>query len=359
MTASTDTTLPREHPHRLSFHPSWRSAWFLLPGLCLLLAAMTVVALGAGRYPINHADVLRFVAAQLGWGAMEAGQQSLLHSLLVDIRLPRVLAAILIGAALSTSGASFQGVFRNPLVSPNLLGVLSGCALGASAGMLMGGSWFVIQCCAFGSGLAAVCISLLIARAFGPGSMVMLVLGGIITGALFGALLSLVKYVADPTNDLPTITLWLMGSLASVNLKAASLVAPFMLTAIFALCAMGRWLDALAMGEDEARTLGVPVWAVCYGVIACSTLLCALSVAMAGMIGWIGLIVPHIARLLSGPGHSRLLPASALLGASFLLAADLLARCLTTAEIPIGIVTELLGIPVFLIVLRRVRKGWN
>lgn len=359
MTASSDTSLSPPTTTALRVQAHWRSIWFAGPALALLLVLTTVVALGAGRYPVSSLDVLRFVVARSGLISMDADQSRLLHSLLIDIRLPRVLAAILIGAGLATSGASFQGVFRNPLVSPNLLGVLSGCALGASIGMLMGGSWFIVQCAAFGCGLGAVLISLLIARAFGPGSMVMLVLGGIITGALFGALLSLVKYVADPTNDLPTITLWLMGSLASVNLKGSLLVMPFMLAAIVVLCALGRWLDALAMGEDEARTLGVPVWAVCYAVIACATLLCALSVAMAGMIGWVGLIVPHIARLLSGPGHARLLPASALLGASFLLMADLLARCLTTAEIPIGIVTELLGIPVFLIVLRRVRKGWN
>jgi len=336
-----------------------RGRSLLLPALATLLLATTVLALGAGRYPVESGDILRFFAGLAGWQTLESARQDLLYNLLVEIRLPRVLAAILVGAALSVSGAAFQGVFRNPLVSPNLLGVLSGAAFGAAAGMLMGGSWATVQASAFLCGLAAVGVALAVARSFGAGSLVMLVLGGIISGALFAALLSVVKYLADPYNDLPAIVIWLMGSLAAVDIRDVGWVALPMAAAIAALCAAGRWLDALAMGDDEARTLGVPVGVVRYGVIGCATLLGALTVSMAGMIGWVGLIVPHVARLLAGPGHALLLPASALLGASFLLTADLLARSLGGAEIPIGIVTELLGIPVFLLVLRRARKGWN
>lgn len=349
--ASSQNSGPAIHAHR--------SRLLLLPALTALLLVVIVISLRAGRYPVGSVEILRYFASLAGLHTLDPARQALLHSLLIDIRLPRVLAAILIGAALSVSGAAFQGVFRNPLVSPNLLGVLSGASVGAAAGILLGGSWVTVQVCAFICGMLAVALALIVARAFGRSSLVMLLLGGIVAGALFSSLLSVIKYVADPNNELPTIVIWLMGSLASVSLHDLSWVALPMGIAVAALCAAGRWLDALAMGDDEARTLGVPVWAVCYAVIIFATFLCALTVAMAGMIGWVGLIVPHIARLLSGPGHSRLLPASALLGASFLLAADLLARSVSGAEIPIGIVTELLGIPVFLLVLRRARKGWN
>ncbi|MBB3104328.1 FecCD family ABC transporter permease [Azomonas macrocytogenes] len=335
------------------------AASILLPLLILLVVVITLVALGTGRYPVSILDILRFSAGLIGWSQLEPAQFDLMYNLLVEIRLPRVLAALLLGAALAVSGAAFQGVFRNPLVSPNLLGVLSGSAFGAALGMLLGGNWLLIQLVAFACGLVAVGLALAIAHAFGQGSLIMLVLGGIVSGALFAALLSTVKYVADPYNELPAITLWLMGSLASVEIREVLWAAIPMGAAIVALCASGRWLDALAMGDDEARTLGVPVALVRYGVIGCATLLGALTVSLAGMIGWVGLIVPHVARLLCGPGHSRLLPVSTLLGASFLLMADLLARSLADSEIPIGIVTELLGIPVFLLVLRRVRRGWN
>lgn len=331
----------------------------LLPALALLLAATFLTALGAGRYPVASGEILRFFAGLAGWPQLDAVRQDLLHNLLVEIRLPRVLAAILVGAALSVSGAAFQGVFRNPLVSPNLLGVLSGAAFGAAAGMLLGGGWLTVQAGAFVCGLAAVAVALGVARAFGQATLIMLVLGGIVSGALFAALLSVVKYLADPYNDLPAIVIWLMGSLASADIRDVLWVMPPMAAAILALCAAGRWLDALVMGDDEARTLGVPVSAVRYGVIGCATLLGALTVSIAGMIGWVGLIMPHVARLVAGPTHTVLLPAAALLGAIFLLVADLIARSAGGAEIPIGIVTELLGIPVFLLVLRQARKGWN
>ncbi len=333
------------------------SLWLLL--LSLLLITITLVALGTGRYPIRIVDILRFGVDLAGGAQLAPAQFDLMYNLLVEIRLPRVLAALLLGAALAVSGAAFQGVFRNPLVSPNLLGVLSGSAFGAALGMLLGGNWLLIQLVAFACGLLAVGLALLVAHAFGQGSLLMLMLGGIISGALFAALLSMVKYVADPYDQLPAITLWLMGSLASVEIQEVLWAALPMGAAIIALCASGRWLDALAMGDDEARTLGVPVTFVRYSVIGCATLLGALTVSLAGMIGWIGLIVPHVARLLCGPLHSRLLLVSTLLGASFLLLADLLARSLADTEIPIGIITELLGIPVFLLVLHRVRRGWH
>ncbi|MDR2364370.1 MAG: iron ABC transporter permease [Zoogloeaceae bacterium] len=336
-----------------------RHPFLLHQGLAIGLLALALYALSTGPYPLSFGDILRFLTVSCGFGDMPGERYALLYNLLVEIRLPRVLAALLIGAALAVSGAAFQGVFQNPLVSPNLLGVLSGAAFGAALGILISGSWILIQTSAFFCGIAAVAVALFIARSFGQSSLLLLILGGIISGALFSALLSIVKYTADQENQLPEIVIWLMGSLSGASLPDVLWLSLPVVALIAALCALSRWLDALSMGDDEARTLGVPVTFTRYGVIGCATLLCAVTVSLAGMIGWIGLFIPHVARLLTGPGHTRLLPASALLGAAFLLLADLAARQFSTQEIPIGIITELFGIPVFLIVLRHVRRGWN
>lgn len=332
-----------------------RLRWLAAPVLAL---AAALAALSYGRYPLPPWETLRFLAAAAGLADMEPERYALLHNLIVEIRLPRVLAAILVGASLSVSGAAYQALFRNPLVSPGLLGVLAGASAGAALGIILDGGWLLVQASAFLTGLLAVGIGVGIAHVFGRGSVVMLILGGILSGALFTSFLSVVKYLADPYNQLPAIVYWLMGSLGQVNLADMSWAAIPMTGGILLLCLLGRGLDALAMGDEEARALGVPVMAVRLATIAAATLVSALTVSIAGMIGWIGLIVPHIARLLVGPGNARLLPAAASLGAAFLLFADGLARNLFTTELPIGIVTELLGIPVFLLVLSRVRRGW-
>ncbi|MDR3368546.1 iron ABC transporter permease [Rhodoferax sp.] len=343
----------------LPIDPTMRAVWprWVLPPLLALTA--TLLALSVGRYPLPPFETLHFLAALAGLADMEPARYALLYNLIVEIRLPRVLAAILVGASLSVSGASYQALFRNPLVSPGLLGVLAGASAGAALGIILGGNWLLVQASAFGAGLAAVGIGVGIAHLFGGGSLVMLILGGILSGALFTSLLSVVKYLADPYNQLPAIVYWLMGSLGQVNLSDMRWAAVPMVLGIVLLCFLGRALDALAMGDDEAQALGVPVRTVRLITIATATLVSALTVSIVGMIGWIGLIVPHIARMLVGPGNARLLPAAASLGAAFLLCADSLARNLFTTELPIGIVTELLGIPVFLFVLGRVRRGWT
>lgn len=333
-----------------------RRRWLIAPLLALVAA---LIALSIGRYPLPAWETVHFLLAAAGLVDMAPERYALLHNLIVEIRLPRVLAAILVGAALSVSGAAYQALFRNPLVSPGLLGVLAGASAGAALAIVAGGDWLLVQTSAFVMGLAAVGIGVGIAHLFGGGSIIMLILGGILSGALFASLLTIVKYIADPYSQLPSIVYWLMGSLGQANVNDMAWAAIPMLCGIVVLCLMGRALDALAMGDDEARALGVPVTAVRLVTIATATLVSAMTVSIAGMIGWIGLIVPHIARLLVGPGNARLLPAAASLGAAFLLFADGLARNLSTAELPIGIVTELLGIPVFLIVLHRVRRGWT
>lgn len=337
-----------------------RSLRCALPLIAPALAlGAALLALSIGRYPLPAMETLRFLAAAAGLVEMEPERYALLHNLIVEIRLPRVLAAILVGASLSISGAAYQAMFRNPLVSPGLLGVLAGASAGAALGILMDGSWVVVQTSAFLMGLAAVGIGVGIAHLFGGGSIIMLILGGILSGALFISLLSMVKYVADPYNQLPAIVYWLMGSLGQINLVDMAWAAVPMTLGIVALSFMGRSLDALSMGDDEARALGVPVKTVRLATILIATLISALTVSIAGMIGWVGLVVPHIARLLVGPGNALLLPAAASLGAAFLLFADGIARNAFAAEIPIGIITELIGIPIFLLVLSRVRRGWN
>lgn len=333
-----------------------RLRWLAAP---LLALAAALAALSFGRYPLPAWETVHFLFAAAGIAPMAPDRYALLHNLIVEIRLPRVLAAILVGASLSVSGAAYQALFRNPLVSPGLLGVLAGASAGAALAIVAGGDWLLVQTSAFVMGLAAVGIGVGIAHAFGGGSIIMLILGGILSGALFASLLTIVKYMADPYSQLPSIVYWLMGSLGQANFDDMAWASVPMALGIVLLCLMGRALDALAMGDDEARALGVPVTAVRLVTIAAATLISAMTVSIAGMIGWIGLIVPHIARLLVGPGNARLLPAAASLGAAFLLFADGLARNLSTAELPIGIVTELLGIPVFLIVLHRVRRGWT
>lgn len=326
--------------------------------LSLTTLAATLLALTIGRYPIGVSDIVDFLCAALGLVSMPPERYDLLRNLVVEIRLPRVLAALLIGGALASSGAAFQAIFRNPLVSPGMMGVLGGASFGAALGMLLSGNWVAVQLMAFAMGLMAVVIAIAIANLFGPASMVMLILGGLITGALFTSLLSIAKYVADPYDQLPAIVYWLMGSLGAVSLQQVGLCAVPMLLGVALLSVLGRALDALSMGDDEARSLGVPVHVVRYAVIGAATLVSALSVSMAGMIGWIGLIVPHFARLLVGPANRPLIITSAVTGALYLLLADCIARTAAGAEIPIGIITELMGIPAFLIILGRARRAW-
>ena len=224
--------------------------------------------------------------------------------------------------------------------------------------MLLGKQWILIQLLAFCFGLAAVGFGIGIANLFGTATMITLILGGMISGAFFTAALSIVKYTADPYDQLPAIVYWLMGHLGGIDLSGILLLAPPIIIGSMFLASLGRALDALAMGEDEARSLGVPVLAVRYSVVAAATLVSSISVSFAGMIGWIGLVIPHFARVIVGPSNARLLPAGACLGAIFLILADCVARNLWRAEIPVGIMTELFGIPAFLIVVYRARKGW-
>lgn len=320
----------------------------------MVLCAVAVLALCVGRYPLHPQDVLH---ALLPLSDSTDGQarKGLLHAIVIDARLPRVLAAALIGAALSVSGAAYQAVFRNPLVSPGMLGVLSGSACGAALGIVLGLHPAWIPLCAFSLGVASVVLGVGIASMLQRGSILTLMLGGLISNALFTALLSLIKYTADPLNQLPTIVYWILGSLAQIAWTDIDRFAIPLLIGTVVLCLSGPILDTLSLSDDEARSLGVPVQPIRLAVIALATLLAALTVSLAGIIGWIGLLAPHLARPLVGASNSRLLPMSALIGAIILMLADTVARSVSAGEIPLGIVTELFGALAFVIVLRQFR----
>jgi iron complex transport system permease protein len=278
---------------------------------------------------------------------------------LLHVRGPRVLAAVLVGAALSVAGTAFQGLFRNPLVSPDLLGASSGAALGAVLGIYFSLGVLVIEVCAFIGGLLAVGTVYLIGSAMrARDPILVLVLAGIVIGALLGSGVGLVKYIADPYNQLPAMTFWLLGSLAATT--GSDLVPLFgpVALGILVLVAL-RWrMNVMSLPDEEARALGVSTGPLRLVIIAAATLVTSASVATAGIIGWVGLVVPHIARTLVGPDFARLLPVAALLGGGFLLAIDTLARTATATEIPLGILTSLIGTPFFIWLLAGMAKTW-
>jgi iron complex transport system permease protein len=330
-----------------------RSAVFLL--LLAALVAALAVALAVGPYPLGIADVWHGAARALG---LEGGAPTPGEIVFGRVRLPRVAAGMLVGAALAGAGAAYQTLFRNPLVSPDILGVASGAGLGAVVGILLSLPVVGIQGLAFAGGLVTVALVWLIAAAL-RGHDRTLVLGGVVVGALAGACISLVKILADPYDQLPAITFWLLGSLAGVKLSDLATVAPLVLVGLVPLV-LWRWrIGVLSLGDDEARALGVDVTKLRAAVIAAATLMTASVVAVSGVIGWVGLMIPHIARMLVGPNFSRLLPAAMLLGAAFMLVVDTAARSLARVETPLGILTAVLGAPFFLWLLARGKKTWG
>lgn len=332
----------------------------LFPVLSLLLVLTAAFSLTLGKYPLMMDDITGFFAFKMfGVGDLDPERCLLLGSLLIDIRLPRILAAILIGASLSVSGAAFQAMFVNPLVSPGLLGVLAGASFGAAMSMVFFDSWLAVQSFTFLFGFIAVLIAVGIARMHKGNTILLLVLGGVISAALFTSLLSIIKYIADPFNQLPAIVQWLMGGLSLVDHKTLLAAGIPQVVSIIVMILFSGYLNALSMGDEEAQALGIPVEWIRLLLIFVATLMSALTVVLAGMIGWVGLIIPHITRMLVGPDNKILIPASALIGAIYLIFVDDISRMLFNVEIPIGITTSLVGIPFFAIILRKAKKGWS
>jgi iron complex transport system permease protein len=328
-------------------------------GLSAALLATVGFSLLLGKYPLCVQDVLAFAGQPLGWTHLSHEKTALLENVFLNIRLPRILAALLIGASLAVAGTALQAMFINPLVSPKMLGMLAGSAFGAVLGMLLAKHWYAVQILAVVFGFIAVGFAIFVSRIYQGDALIMLVLGGIISETLFTALLFVAQFVADPTTQLPLIVYWLMGNLGMVDRKTLLLVAGPMLAGIGALLFYGKHLNVLSLGDEEARALGLNVRLIRYGLLFFATLISALSVMLAGMIGWVGLIIPHMARLLVGPNNVRLLPASALMGAIYLILMDDVSRLLFSFEVPIGIVTSLIGIPVFILILKNAKKGWG
>jgi iron complex transport system permease protein len=328
----------------------------LLIAFAVLVAGL-LLAFTVGRYPVSVADVLTVIGAKLTGHASDVPAP--VQNVILLVRGPRVLAAALVGAALSVAGTAFQGLFRNPLVSPDLLGASSGAALGAVIGIYFSLGVLEIQAFAFIGGLIAVTAVYLIGSAMSPRDPVLvLVLTGVVIGALLGAGVGLIKYIADPYNQLPAITFWLLGSLAATNVTdLVPLFGPVALGTLILLAL--RWrMNVMALPDEEARALGVSTGPLRVAIIAAATLVTSASVATAGVIGWVGLVVPHIARTLVGPDFAKLIPAAALLGGGFLLLIDTLARTMTTTEIPLGILTAIVGTPFFIWLLASVSKTW-
>ena len=322
----------------------------------VLLLAVVVTAFALGKFPIAPADLLRAVWARLS--GTESGLTPAQETVVWNIRLPRVAAGLLVGAGLAAAGAAYQGMFRNPLVSPDILGVSAGAGLGAVLGIYLGLPLAVVQALAFVGGLLAVGTVVGVAglvRRHDP--VLVLVLAGIAVGALLGAGISLIKILADPTTQLPSITFWLLGGLNAVTTADLAVTAPVMLVGLVPM-ALLRWrMNLLSLADEEAQALGISVVRLRLLLVAAATLTTAAAVSLTGIIGWIGLVVPHVARLLVGPNFARLLPASLLLGGGFLVATDTLARTAASIELPLGILTALVGAPFFLFLLARPGRG--
>lgn len=309
-----------------------------------------------GRFEVDPGNVPWILIDQIL--PLEQTWSSAEETIIIQVRLPRILAALMVGAALSIAGAAYQGLFKNPLVSPDILGVSSGAGFGAAIAILVASSTWMIQACAFAGGVAAVLCTYLLSRLYRSGQILVLVLSGVIVSAFFGALLSITKYVADPYEKLPTIIFWLMGSLSSVRYPDLYAIAPAMILGGGVLILI-RWrINLLSLGSDEVRTLGVDVTRITRVIIVSATLLTAASVCISGVIGWVGLVVPHLGRMITGPDYQRLLPMTIVIGASFLLVMDDLSRTLIATEIPLGILTALLGAPFFAYLLWRRKTGW-
>lgn len=334
-------------------HRGFRVSATLLSGFVLL--ALALLALATGKYPVSLADVADVLGHRLLGLPVRA--PATIDTVIMKVRLPRVVAALVVGAALSAAGATYQGLFRNPLVSPDILGVSAGAGLGAVLGIYLGLPVAPIQGLAFLGGLGAVAVVYGIGLAVRRQDPVLtLVLAGVAVGAVLGAGISLLKVLADPYNQLPAITFWLLGSLSSVSLGDVGAILPMMLLGLAPLVLL-RWrMNLMSLGDEEARALGVETRVLRPLLIAGATLITAAAVSMTGVIGWIGLIVPHVARLLVGPDYRRLLPASLALGAGYLLAVDLIARTAATIEVPLGILTALVGAPFFLWLLAAGRR---
>jgi iron complex transport system permease protein len=330
----------------------FRTGRWLVPTLILVPLAVILVSLFIGKFHASPGDIVNLIGSRL-LPFVHSDASPSLQTAILQVRLPRILLAMLVGMSLAIGGASFQGLFRNPLVSSQILGVSSGASFGAAIAIVMSLPALGIQLSAFVFGLAAVGLALLITRFYKSSPTLTLVLAGIVIGSLFSSMVSLITYTADPNLKLPAIVFWLMGSLASSANSDLVFALPPMLIGITVLMLI-RWrINVLSMGEEEAKALGVNTDRLRLIIVVCATMITSAAVSVSGVIGWVGLVIPHFGRILVGPDHRVLLPTCLALGGAYLLIMDDIARTLTTAEIPIGIITGIIGAPIFAYLLTR------
>lgn len=331
----------------------------VLPGLILFLVIAVLYSVTIGRYDLSIREVALILIENIHplvvpfWDPVK-------EVVVEQVRLPRILAAVLIGFGLSMSGASLQGLFRNPLVDPGIIGVTAGAGFGGTLAILLGLQGYALMLTAFLFGLGSVLLVKLLSTVRGRTSMLTLVLAGVVISAFFSAAISIAKLLADPFQKLPAITYWLMGSIASSSYSDVLLILLCVAPASIAIYLLRFQINIMSLGEEKARALGVRVVLIQWIILLTSALISAGVVATSGIIGWVGLVIPHVARALVGADHQRMLPVAGVLGAIYLLMVDNLARTLTTAEIPLGIITALIGVPVFAVILRRLhaKGGW-
>ena len=318
-----------------------------------------VISLFLGRYKVHPKEVFQILANWIFNTKFTTTWTNSAEKVIIEVRFPRAVMAALVGAGLSVSGASFQGMFHNPLVSPYILGVSAGASFGAALGIVLSVPYIVIQILAFSFGIIAVFITYFLSRIYKTTPVLMLVLSGTVVSAFFQSLLSIIKFTAEGDEKLPAITFWLMGSLGSVSLNDLSVAIVPMLVSIIALWLI-RWrINVLSMGDREARSLGVHTEKIKLCIIICSTVLTSTAVSVCGIIGWVGQVIPHFCRMIVGPDHKVLIPATIFVGAAYILIIDNLCRLLTATEIPIGILTAIIGAPIFAYLLRKTQGGWN
>ena len=330
---------------------------FLLLILLPVLAFLFSITLG--RYSITFEEVFKILFAKILGQETEYSQ--IMETIVFQVRIPRIVTAMLVGGALSVSGAVYQGMFKNPMASPEILGTSAGAGFGAALAILFSFSAFGVQAMAFTFGMIAVLLTYTISMKIAKGGNIIYVfiLAGILVGTVFQSFIAFSKYVADPYDKLPAITFWLMGSLSSTSQQdVLMLIIPFLL-GIIPIIAVRWHLNTLSFGEEEAQALGINTGRIRFLVLVCTTLLIASAVSVSGMVGWVGLIIPHLARMLVGPNFKQLIPASMLMGATYLLLVDNVARSIATLEIPLGILTSLIGAPFFIFLLINTKKVWS
>lgn len=328
--------------------PSQKSYRLIILFLTVALVATSVVALCIGRYSIDPREAFGAVASYLQKLTSGSGEKpTAMENVIFVLRIPRIIGAIVIGAALSLSGAVYQSVFKNPLVSPDILGVSSGASVGAATAILLGGSLISMQLMAFAVGLLAVLLSTAIPKMLKNNSNLMLVLSGTIVGGFMCSILGVLKFIAEEDTELSSIIYWQMGSVQSVKMDTLVYVAPIFIVGAVILVLLSWQLNILSFGENEAKTLGVNLKMLRGITIVISSMLTASAVSISGTIGWIGLIIPHLGRLCVGSDNTKMIPCAMMMGGLFLLVMDTIARTVTSLEVPLSILTGLIGAPIY------------